>query len=156
MKWGIQGVERNLYRCIPRRNYSSRPYILVITRQWNEIILYHNEEQIQHKFQLRQHKTRREKRRRRQSSGVCQHVWPGNRKHVVHENKKPTDHIQSGNSESKIDYILTNKTHLKDIINCKTIPGEAVVSQHRLVVVDLRTSTKKKRQYQRENEVKIN
>ena len=41
------------------------------------------------------------------------------------------------------------------IINCKTIPGEAVVSQHRLVVMDLRTRTKKKRQYRRENEVKI-
>ena len=50
---------------------------------------------------------------------------------------------------------LTNRRHLKDSINCKTIPGEAVVSQHRLVVMDLRTSTKQKRQYQRENEVKI-
>ena len=50
---------------------------------------------------------------------------------------------------------LTNRRHLKYIINCKTIPGEAVVSQLRLVVVDLRTRTKKKRQYQLENEVKI-
>ena len=58
-------------------------------------------------------------------------------------------------SESQIDYILFNRSYLKDIINCKTIPGEAVVSQHRLVVMDLRTSAKKKRQYQRENEVKI-
>ena len=63
--------------------------------------------------------------------------------------------FKSGNSESQIDYILTNRRHLKDIINCKTIPGEAVVSQHRLVVMDLRTRTKKKRQYRRENEVKI-
>ena len=63
--------------------------------------------------------------------------------------------FKSGNSESQIDYILTNRRHLKDILNCKTIPGEAVVSQHRLVVMDLRTRTKKKRQYRRENEVKI-
>ena len=63
--------------------------------------------------------------------------------------------FKSGNSESQIDYILTNRRHLKDIINCKTIPGEAVVSQHRLVVMDLRTRTKKKRQYRRKNEVKI-
>ena len=63
--------------------------------------------------------------------------------------------FKSGNSESQIDYILTNRRHLKYIINCKTIPGEAVVSQHRLVVMDLRTRTKKKRQYRRENEVKI-
>ena len=63
--------------------------------------------------------------------------------------------FKSGNSESQIYYILTNRRHLKDVINCNTIPGEAVVSQHRLVVMDLRTRTQKKRQYQRENEVKI-
>ena len=61
--------------------------------------------------------------------------------------------FKSDNSESQIDYILTNRRHLKYIINCKTIPGEAVVSQRRLVVMDPRT--KKKRQYRREDEVKI-
>ena len=63
--------------------------------------------------------------------------------------------FKTGNSESQVDYILTNRRHLKYIINCKTIPGEAVVSQHRLVVMDLRTRTQKKRQYQRDNEVNI-
>ena len=63
--------------------------------------------------------------------------------------------FKSGNSESQIDYIWTNRRHLKYIINCKTVPGESVVSQHRLVVMDLRSRTKKKRQYQRENKVKI-
>ena len=63
--------------------------------------------------------------------------------------------FKSGNSESQIDYIVTNRRSLKYIINCKTIPGEAVVSQHSLVVMDLRTRTPKKRQYQRVNEVKI-
>ena len=82
-------------------------------------------------------------------------MLPGNRKHVVHENKKPTITFKSGNSESQIDYILTNRRHLTYIINCKTIPGEAVVSQHRLVVMDLSTRTQKRRQYQRDNEVKI-
>ena len=48
---------------------------------------------------------------------------------------------------SKQDNIMYNRRSLKDIINCKTIPGEAVVSQHRLVVMDLRTRTQKKRQY---------
>ena len=50
---------------------------------------------------------------------------------------------------------MTNRRHLKYIINCKTIPGEAVVSQHKLVVMDLRTRPKinKKIQYRRENEV---
>ena len=63
--------------------------------------------------------------------------------------------FKRGNSESQIDYILTNRRHLKDSITCKTIPGEAVVSQHRLGVMDPRSRTKKKRQYRRENEVKI-
>ena len=63
--------------------------------------------------------------------------------------------FKSGNSESQIDYILTNRRSLKYIINCKTIPGEAAVSQHRLVVMDLSTRTQKRRQYQRDNEVKI-
>ena len=62
--------------------------------------------------------------------------------------------FKSANSESQIDYILTNRRHLKYVINCNTIPGEAVVSQHRLVVMDLRTRTQTKRQYQRVNEVK--
>ena len=31
--------------------------------------------------------------------------------------------FKSGNSESQIDYILTNRRHLKGSINCKTIPG---------------------------------
>ena len=63
--------------------------------------------------------------------------------------------LKTGNSGSQIDYILTKRRHLKDIINCKTIPGEVVVSQHRLTVMELRTRTRKKRQYRRENEVKI-
>ena len=53
--------------------------------------------------------------------------------------------FKSGNSESQIDYILNNRRHMKYIINSKTIPGEAVVSQHRLVVMDLRTSAQEKR-----------
>ena len=44
----------------------------------------------------------------------------------------------------KLTIILTNRRLLKYIINGKTIPGEAVVSQHRLIVMDLRTRTKKK------------
>ena len=52
--------------------------------------------------------------------------------------------FKSGNSESQIDYILTNRRHLEDVINCKTIPGEAVIPQHRLVMIDLRTRTKEK------------
>ena len=84
------------------------------------------------------------------------YIWHTQRKSNTHIVMRRSQLItfKSGNSESQIDYILTNRRSLKDIINCKTIPGEAVVSQHRLVVMDLRTRTQKKRQYQRVNEVK--
>ena len=40
-------------------------------------------------------------------------------------------------------------------MNRRTIPGEAVLSQQRLVVMELGTRTRKKRQYQRKKGVKI-
>ena len=40
-------------------------------------------------------------------------------------------------------------------MNCKTIPGEAVVSQQRLVVMDLKTRPNKETRYRRENTVRI-
>ena len=40
-------------------------------------------------------------------------------------------------------------------MNCKTIPGEALVSQQRLVVMDLKTIPKKETRYRQENKVWI-
>ena len=51
-----------------------------------------------------------------------------------------------------IDYIFAQ--HLKDIMNCKTIPGEVVVSQRRLELVDL--TTKKESRSRRQNQDRIN
>ena len=52
MKWGIQEVKRNLYKCSPRLNYISLvnySYSVTITLNISYLLFY--EEQIQHKFQ---------------------------------------------------------------------------------------------------------
>ena len=50
---------------------------------------------------------------------------------------------ESGGVSSVVDYVLTRKNDMKDV---KVIPGEECVSQHKLVVMDMRIkrSTKKK------------
>jgi len=40
-------------------------------------------------------------------------------------------------------------------MNCETIPGEVVVSQHRLVLVDLKTIPKMESRYRRANKDRI-
>ena len=50
----------------------------------------------------------------------------------------------SGQNESQIDFILTTKRNRKMVEDCKVIPGEAVVSQHRLLVADIKIGKKKR------------
>ena len=42
----------------------------------------------------------------------------------------------SGGMESQIDLLMCRRCHLKEVINCKVINGEAVAAQHRVVVMD--------------------
>ena len=42
----------------------------------------------------------------------------------------------SGGRESQIDFLMCRRCHLKEMINCKVINGEAVAAQHRLLVMD--------------------
>ena len=50
--------------------------------------------------------------------------------------------LQSGTRACQIDYIVTNRRHLTNHINCDIVLTEAVVSQNRLVVMDLGTKRK--------------
>ncbi|XP_075990249.1 uncharacterized protein LOC142985892 [Anticarsia gemmatalis] len=53
---------------------------------------------------------------------------------------KKTEHkitYKSGHTQSQIDYILVNREHIGRVKNCKVIPGECVITQHRLVVMDM-------------------
>ncbi|CAG9137733.1 unnamed protein product [Plutella xylostella] len=54
--------------------------------------------------------------------------------------KKKPEHIityKSGPASSQIDYILTNRAHIGRVKNCKVIPGECAITQHRIVVADM-------------------
>ena len=44
----------------------------------------------------------------------------------------------SGQHSSQIDFILTRREDIRDYLDCKMIPGECVVPQHKLVVADFR------------------
>ena len=51
-----------------------------------------------------------------------------------------------GGVSSVVDYVLARKNDMKDVKDVRVIPGEECVSQHKLVVMDMRIkrSTKKK------------
>ena len=51
----------------------------------------------------------------------------------------------SGGRESQIDFLMCRRCHLKEVINCKVINGEAVAAQHRVVVTDWEIQRGKKR-----------
>ena len=53
---------------------------------------------------------------------------------------------ESGGLSSVVDYVLTRKNDMKNVKDVKVIPGEECVSQHKLVVMNMRIkrSTKKK------------
>jgi len=54
--------------------------------------------------------------------------------------KKPEEQkitYRSGTRSSQIDFLLVRNEDRKQIRDCKVIPGEAVVAQHRILVMDL-------------------
>ena len=53
--------------------------------------------------------------------------------------KKRESHLvtfRSGQHSSQIDFILTRREDRRDCLDCKVIPGECVVPQHKLVVAN--------------------
>ena len=54
--------------------------------------------------------------------------------------KKKAEHLityKSGDVATQIDYILMRKSEVVKVKNCKVIPGEACITQHRLLCADL-------------------
>jgi hypothetical protein len=47
-------------------------------------------------------------------------------------------HFSSGQHCSRIDFIVTRREDRHACLDCKVIPGECVVPQHKLVVADFR------------------
>ena len=51
---------------------------------------------------------------------------------------------KSGGRMSKIDYILCRRIHLREVRDCKVIPGEHVTPQHRLLCMDMKVKERPK------------
>ena len=68
---------------------------------------------------------------------------------IVNTNfKKKEEHnirYKSYPYESQIDYILTRREDAKEVKDCKVIPGEPAVKQHRFMIADIRRKPGKKR-----------
>ncbi|XP_063854088.1 craniofacial development protein 2-like [Scylla paramamosain] len=72
--------------------------------------------------------------------------------------KKRQSHVityKSGQNETQIDYILVRREDKRLVMDCKAIPGEPVVTQHRLLVADFRMKSGRKRRKE-ERKKKIN
>ena len=65
---------------------------------------------------------------------------------------------KSGVNATVIDYIMVRRENLRELKNCKVIPGEAVSTQHRMMVrigwlTERRMSTEREREREREREL---
>ena len=52
----------------------------------------------------------------------------------------------SGTNRTAIDYILVRRQDLRDMKDCKIIPGESIASQHRLLVASMEFKAHHKKQ----------
>ena len=63
--------------------------------------------------------------------------------------KKREDHYvtyRSGTNRTVIDYILVRRQDLRDLKDCKVIPGVSIASQHRLLVASMELKAHHKKQ----------
>ena len=71
---------------------------------------------------------------------------------------KKEEHLithNTGGNSSQIDFIMTRRADLKEMRDYKVIPGEEVVSQHRLLCAVLRMKEEKHRRRTREKRITI-
>jgi len=67
--------------------------------------------------------------------------------------KKRDSHLitfRNGANATQIDFLLTRSIDRQSCINCKVIPGESVVTQHRLLVMTIRLKEKAKKKVRQE------
>ena len=56
--------------------------------------------------------------------------------------------FSSGQHYSQIDFVLARRKDKRACLDCKVIPGECVVSQHKLLVADFRFQVRARRDKQ--------
>ena len=72
--------------------------------------------------------------------------------------KKPRQHLvsySSGGAETQIDYILMRKNNLAQVKDCKAIPEEVCLTQHRLLTADWKVERRIKKKRERTGKIKI-
>ena len=72
--------------------------------------------------------------------------------------RKKEEHLitfSSGGRTSQLDYILIKQSKVKNLKDCKVIPGSEIVSQHRMVVLDMWKSKEHKRKVRKVGRFKI-
>ena len=72
--------------------------------------------------------------------------------------QKKVQHLityKSGQNESQIDFLITRKRDRRTIMDCKVIPGEPVIMQHRLLVMDLRMGKVRKKKRTTVKKIKV-
>ena len=77
---------------------------------------------------------------------------------LVNTFNKKEEHLityKSGGNSSQIYFIMTRRAYLKEMRDCKVIPGREGVSQHRLLCVIMWTKEEKHRRRTREKRIKI-
>ena len=68
--------------------------------------------------------------------------------------KKRDEHLityKSGMTSSQIDFFLLRRVDRKFCIHCKTIPGESLTTQHRVLVMDFRVEQKLRKRHHTKN-----
>ena len=59
---------------------------------------------------------------------------------------KPREHLltyKSGGKSTVIDYFMVRQENLRELKNCKVIPGESVSTQHRMLVMEMKAVRKR-------------
>ena len=52
---------------------------------------------------------------------------------------------KSGGNVTVIDYFMVRRDILRELKNCKVIPGESVETQHRMLVIEMKAVRKRRR-----------
>lgn len=72
--------------------------------------------------------------------------------------EKKREHLityKSGGNETQIDYIMVRKEDFKNVKNCKVIPGEEVVAQHRLLCATIKCEERKQMKKKLKPKIKL-
>ena len=73
-------------------------------------------------------------------------IWPWEIVSSKRERNKHYVTYMSGTNRTVVDYILVRRQDLRDLKECKVIPGESIASQHRLLVAPVEFKAYHKKQ----------